>query len=65
MRNCPQGLHSFFRAYYYYKSADWKGNKPFPLKARTAEEMAKTPTYYVMDLDKGMCETAPAEWTGV
>ncbi|HXA66486.1 MAG TPA: alpha/beta hydrolase [Bryobacteraceae bacterium] len=58
MRNCPQGLHAFFRAYYYYKSADWKQNRPFPLKARTAEEMAKMPTYYVMDLDKGMCETA-------
>jgi len=58
MRSCPQGLHAFFRAYYYYKSADWKENKPFPLKARTAEEMAKMPTYYVMDLDKGMCETA-------
>jgi pimeloyl-ACP methyl ester carboxylesterase len=57
MRNCPQGLHAFFRAYYYYKSADWKGNQPFPLKARSAEEMAKMPTYYVMDLDKGMCET--------
>jgi pimeloyl-ACP methyl ester carboxylesterase len=57
MRNCPQGLHAFFRAYYHYKSADWKGNQPFPLKARTAEEMAKMPTYYVMDRDKGMCET--------
>ena len=57
MRNCPQGLHDFFRAYYYYKSADWKQNKPFPLKARTAEELAKMPTYYVMDLDKGMAET--------
>ena len=57
MRNCPQGLHAFFRAYYYYKSADWKQNQPFPLKARTAEEMAKMPTYYVMDLNKGMCET--------
>ena len=58
MRNCPQGLHAFFRAYYYYKSADWKENRPFPLQARTAEEMAKMPTYYVMDLNKGMCETA-------
>jgi pimeloyl-ACP methyl ester carboxylesterase len=57
MRNCPQGLHAFFRAYYYYKSADWKQNQPFPLKARTAEELAKLPTYYVMELDKGMCET--------
>ena len=51
MRNCPQGLHAFFRAYYHYKSADWKQNQPHPLKARTAEEMAKMPTYYVMDLD--------------
>ena len=58
MRNCPQGLHAFFRAYYHYKSADWKQNKPFPLAGRTAEEMAKMPTYYVMDLNKGMCETA-------
>ena len=57
MRNCAQGLHAFFRAYYYYKSADWKGNQPFPLKGRTAEEMAKMPTYYVMERDKGMCET--------
>src|SRR5262249_27572487 len=29
-------------------------NKPFRLKARTAEELAKMPTYYVMDKDKGM-----------
>src|SRR6266481_807912 len=54
MLHAPQGLHAFFRAYYHYKSADWKGNKPFRLKARTAEEMAKIPTYYVMDKDKGM-----------
>ncbi len=58
MLHAPQGLHNFFRAYYHYKSADWKGNKPFPLKARTAEEMAKIPTYYVMHKDKGMAETA-------
>ena len=58
MLHAPQGLHDFFRAYYHYKSADWKGNKPFPLKARTAEEMAKIPTYYVMELDKGMAATA-------
>jgi pimeloyl-ACP methyl ester carboxylesterase len=54
MLHAPQGLHAFFRAYYHYKSADWKGNKPHPLKARTAEEMAKIPTYYVMERDKGM-----------
>jgi pimeloyl-ACP methyl ester carboxylesterase len=54
MLHAPQGLHAFFRAYYHYKSADWKDNKPFRLKARTAEELAKMPTYYVMDKDKGM-----------
>ena len=60
MLHAPQGLHAFLRAYYHYKSADWKGNKPFRLKARTAEEMAKIPTYYVMDKDKGMAETVAA-----
>jgi pimeloyl-ACP methyl ester carboxylesterase len=57
MLHAPQGLHAFFRAYYHYKSADWKGNQPHPLKARTAEEMAKVPTYYVMEKDKGMAAT--------
>jgi len=28
MLHAPQGLHNFFRAYYHYKSADYKGNKP-------------------------------------
>ncbi|HEY1242737.1 MAG TPA: alpha/beta hydrolase [Bryobacteraceae bacterium] len=58
MLHAPQGLHSFFRAYYFYKSADYAGNKPHPLKARTAEEMAQIPTYYVMEKDKGMAATA-------
>src|SRR5499433_63377 len=57
MLHAPQGLHAFFRAYYHYKSSDWKGNKPHPLMARTAEEMAQIPTYYVMEKDKGMAET--------
>jgi pimeloyl-ACP methyl ester carboxylesterase len=57
MLHAPQGLRAFFRAYYHYKSADWKGNKPHPLKARTAAEMAQIPTYYVMERDKGMAET--------
>ena len=43
------------------KSADWKQNNPHPLKARTAEEWAKMPRYYIMDLDKGMAETVAAE----
>jgi pimeloyl-ACP methyl ester carboxylesterase len=57
----PQGLHAFLRAYYHMKSADWMQNRPFPLKDRTAEEWAKLPRYYVMDLDKGMAETVAVE----
>jgi pimeloyl-ACP methyl ester carboxylesterase len=54
MLHALQGLHAFFRAYYHYKSADWTNNKPHPLKSRTAEELGKMPTYYVMERDKGM-----------
>jgi pimeloyl-ACP methyl ester carboxylesterase len=57
MLHAPQGLAAFFRAYYYYKSADWPGNKPHPLKARTAAELAQLPTYYVMEKDKSMAAT--------
>ena len=57
MRRAPQGLHAFLRGYYHYKSADWPGNRPFRLAARTAAEMAKMPTYYIMDLADGMAET--------
>src|SRR5204863_4441379 len=49
MRNAPQGIHAFLRAYYHHKSADWKQNRPFRLKAWTADELAKLPTYYIMD----------------
>jgi pimeloyl-ACP methyl ester carboxylesterase len=61
MRDCPQGIHAFLRGYFHYKSADWRGNKPFPLKAWTASELAKMPTYYIMDLDKNMAETVVPE----
>lgn len=57
MLHAPQGLHAFFRAYYHCKSADWPGNTPHPLKARTAAELAQVPTYYVMERDKGMAAT--------
>jgi pimeloyl-ACP methyl ester carboxylesterase len=50
-------VHAFLRAYYHHKSADWPDNKPFPLKEWTASELAKLPTYYIMELDKGMAET--------
>ena len=50
MWHCRQGVHDFLRAYYHHKSADWKANKPYPLAGWTAEELAKMPTYYIMDL---------------
>ena len=61
MRHAPQGLHAFLRAYYHHKSADWVENKPYPLAAWSAEELAKLPTYYVMDLHEDMAETVSKE----
>jgi pimeloyl-ACP methyl ester carboxylesterase len=61
MRDCPQGIHAFLRAYYHFKSADWKDNKPFPLQAWSAAELARMPTYYIMDLEQGMAETVAPE----
>lgn len=60
MWRAPQGVHDLLRALYYFKSADWKGNKPFPLKSWTAPELAKMPEYYVMDLDKTTAQTMAA-----
>jgi pimeloyl-ACP methyl ester carboxylesterase len=57
MRQCPQGVHDFLRAYYHVKSADWPGNRPQPLPDWRAETLARMPTYYIMDLDQGMAET--------
>jgi len=57
MWRCPQSVHDFLRGYFHYKSADWPGNKPFPLKSWTAGELAKMPAYYIMDLDRNMAET--------
>jgi pimeloyl-ACP methyl ester carboxylesterase len=61
MHRAPQGLHDFLRGYYHHKSADWKDNKPYPLKSWSAGELAKLPTYYVMDLAKNMAETVAEE----
>jgi pimeloyl-ACP methyl ester carboxylesterase len=61
MHGAPQGVHDFLRAYYHYKSADWKDNQPYPLKSWTANELAKLPTYYVMDLARNMAETVADE----
>ena len=61
MRRCPQGVHAFLRAYYHVKSADWAENRPFPLRSWAAEELAKMPTYYIMDLARDMAETVAPE----
>ncbi|MDM0104139.1 alpha/beta hydrolase [Variovorax sp. J22R24] len=61
MRQAPQGLQAFLRAYYHCKSADWPANKPFRLQSLTADELGKLPTYYVMEADKTMAETVAAE----
>jgi pimeloyl-ACP methyl ester carboxylesterase len=61
MWRAKQGVHAFLRAYYHHKSADWKANRPFELGGWTAEELAKMPTYYIMDLADGMAETVAKE----
>ena len=56
----PAGLHDFLRAYYHVKSADWPPNMPHPLAAMSCAELARLPTYYVMEMGKGMAETVAA-----
>jgi pimeloyl-ACP methyl ester carboxylesterase len=55
--HAPQGVHDLLRAWFYFKSADWRGNKPFPLKLWAASELAKMPEYYVLDLHKTIAQT--------
>lgn len=58
MCQCPQGLSDFLRGYFHAKSADWPGNDPHPLSAWRAEVIADMPTYYIMNRDQTMAETA-------
>jgi pimeloyl-ACP methyl ester carboxylesterase len=64
MTRCRQGVHAFLRAYYHHKSADWPGNQPFRLESWTAAELARMPTYYIMDLDQDMAQTVAREMPG-
>lgn len=57
MLGAKDGLHNFLRAYFHYKSADWPENKPYQLKGWVADELAKMPTYYIMDHAQTMAET--------
>src|SRR5260370_36553477 len=61
MWHCPQGVQAFLRAYFHHKSADWQQNRPFRLKAWSAGELAKMPTYYIMDLERDMAATVAEE----
>jgi pimeloyl-ACP methyl ester carboxylesterase len=65
MRQAPQGVHDFLRAYFHHKSADWKHNRPYRLQSWSAGELAKLPTYYVMDLAKNMPQTVAEEMPSV
>ena len=57
MTHSRQGMKAFLRAYYHYKSADWLGNQPSPLAGATAADLARMPTYYIMDLSQDMPQT--------
>lgn len=58
MVHCPQGIHEFLRGYFHGKSADWAGNDPHRLAAWRAKDIAVMPTYYIMERDATMAETA-------
>ena len=57
MLDAPQGLHAFLRAYFHMKSADWAENRPFTLQGWTAPELARMPTYYIMQATENMAES--------
>src|SRR5271166_5108133 len=61
MWHCQQGVHDFLRAYFHHKSADWKQNRPHRLASWSAAELAKMPTYYIMDLADDMATTVAKE----
>ena len=59
--HAPQGLHAMLRAYYHVKSADWAGNRPHPLRAWSATELAQLPDYYMLAYGADMAATV-APW---
>ena len=66
MKQVPQGMSDFFRAFYYMKGGEFPGNQNLtPLRAmpnakEAAEENARMPEYYVMRRDRGMPATMAA-----
>jgi pimeloyl-ACP methyl ester carboxylesterase len=61
MARPPQGMQAFLRAYFHHKSADWSNNQPVRLEGATAAELARMPTYYIMDLHQTMPQTVSVE----
>jgi pimeloyl-ACP methyl ester carboxylesterase len=57
MLQAPQGLPTFLRAYFHSKSANWAGNQPVRLDDGSAVQLARMPTYYIMDKAKTMPES--------
>ena len=57
MLNCNQGVYDFLRGYYYFKSHNYKNNKPFRLKNSSPKELSKLPEYYIMKRSLGMAQT--------
>ena len=47
----------FLRAYYHVKSADWARKPAVRLASWAATELARMPTYYIMDHDRTMPQT--------
>jgi len=62
--HCEQGVRAFLRAYFHHKSADWKDNRPHPLREWSAAELAHMPTYYVMERGQTMPQTVAVEMPG-
>src|SRR6516225_8049694 len=66
MKNVPQGMTDFFRAFYYMKSADFPGNQDLKrmhavhTAKEAAEQNARMPEYYVMRRGKSMPATVAA-----
>ena len=54
---CKQGVFNFLRAYYYYKSYDYRSNLPRKLKDVSAKTLAVMPEYYIMKNHLGMSQT--------
>ena len=57
MTYSKQGIFNFLRAYYHFKSFDFKGNFPFKLKNISSKHLAIMPEYYIMKKNLGMSQT--------